>query len=107
MTPARGGTSAGLAAERTVLAWQRTSLALAVCGGLLLVRSPLGGSAGLVLAAAAFVLAGRVAVLGARRSRALEQDQAAPALPARTVVVLGAAVAGLALGAGASVLLAR
>ena len=52
------------------------------------------------------MLAGWVAVLGVRRSRALEQDQAGPALPARTVVVLAAASAGLALGAAATVLLA-
>jgi putative membrane protein len=101
-TPER---DAGLAAERTVLAWQRTSLALAVNGGLLLVRSPLGGGAGVVLAAAAFVLAGWVAVLGARRARVLEQDAAALAVPTRALVVLATAVAGLALGAAVAVLL--
>ena len=105
MSDATAARDAGLAAERTVLAWQRTSLALAVNGGLLLARSPLGGRAGVVLAAVAFVLAGWVAVLGARRARVLEQDVPALAVPARAVVVLAAAVAALALGAAAVVLL--
>jgi uncharacterized membrane protein YidH (DUF202 family) len=107
MSGATGARDAGLAAERTALAWQRTSLALAVNGGLLLVRSPLGGATGAVVAGAAFVLAGCVAVFASRRRRSLERDAGRAAVPGAVVTALAAAVAGLALGAAAAVLRTR
>ena len=107
MNGATGARDAGLAAERTALAWQRTSLALAVNGGLLLVRSPLGGTAGAAVAGAAFLLAGWVAVLASRRRRSLERDAGRAAVSGPVVTALAAAVACLALGAAVALLRAR
>ncbi len=64
---------AGLAAERTSLAWTRTGLAAAVSGAALLLRSLSGEASapGRVLVVAAFAVAGVAVVLGRLRSRAL------------------------------------
>ena len=94
----------GLAAERTALAWQRTALALAANGVLLLVREPLGGLVGALVAVAAFVLAGVVVAVGRRRAEQL-QDQRAAGLAGAGPVRLGAAVAVLAACSAVAVLL--
>ena len=68
-----------LQAERTALAWERTALA-ALASGVLLVLRHLGapGSGALVLGVLGLALALLVAVLGARRSRGVLADPAAP-----------------------------
>ena len=64
---------AGLAAERTALAWTRTGLAAAANGSLLLLRVATGetSAAGRVLVVAAFAVAGLAVVVGQVRSRSL------------------------------------
>ena len=94
----------GLAAERTALAWQRTALALVANGVLLLVREPLGGLLGGLVAVAAFVLAGSVAAVGRRRAREL-QDRYGQGMGRRGPVRLGVAVTALALCTAVAVLL--
>lgn len=97
----------GLQAERTALAWSRTSLALVANGVLVLVRhlGDEGLALGLVLAVAAFALAVATALLGRRRSRALLADPGAPRpLPAAVVVPLGVAITALCLGTTVSLL---
>jgi len=99
-----GDPAPGLAAERTALAWQRTALALVANGVLLLVREPLGGLLGVVVAVAAFALAGSVASVGRRRARQL-QDRRPPALRSGEPVRLGVAVTVLVLCTAVAVLL--
>ena len=94
----------GLAAERTALAWQRTALALAANGVLLLVREPLGGLVGALVAAAAFALAGVVVAVGRRRAQQL-QDRSGQGIGPPGPERLGAAVTVLALCAAVAVLL--
>lgn len=94
----------GLAAERTALAWQRTALALAANGVLLLVREPLGGLVGAVVAAAAFALAAAVVLVGRHRSREL-QDRCAQGLGGAGPVALGVAVSVLAACTAGAVVL--
>jgi uncharacterized membrane protein YidH (DUF202 family) len=66
------GGAAGLQVERTVLAWDRTALAVLVNAALLLVRNVHGtDAAALVPAVVALVVAIAVAVLGRRRARQL------------------------------------
>lgn len=94
---------AGLQAERTGLAWSRTSLGVTANALLLAVREisqgRLGPASG--VAALALVLAGAVAVYGRRRPLRLRRAPLPTPLAAdRAVLVLGGAVTVLALLSG-------
>ncbi|MDD7967428.1 DUF202 domain-containing protein [Actinomycetospora lemnae] len=94
---------AGLQAERTGLAWSRTSLGVAANAVLLAVRELTHDGLGpsLVLAVAASVLAVVVALYGRRRTLRLRHAPLPSPLAAdRAVPLLGGAVALLALVTG-------
>lgn len=98
---------AGLQAERTALAWSRTSLALLGNGALVLVRHLQAGGRpdGLVLAVAAFALALVAALVGRARSRSLLAAAGDPPGPPPVVVVgLGVAITALCVATTASLL---
>lgn len=86
---------AGLQAERTALAWTRTSLALAGNGFLLLLRDHGAGVAGWTPAVLALLLVIGTALLGRRRRRQLRD------LPAPTRVRAGWEITALACGVAA------
>jgi uncharacterized membrane protein YidH (DUF202 family) len=91
----------GSQVERTILAWDRTALALLGNGALLLVRDVrVTGGLALVAAAGAVVAALVVAVLGRHRARTL---RCAPAHAPASVAVAGGAV--LAIGVVVTVVL--
>lgn len=94
----------GLAAERTVLSWDRTALGLLGNGALLFFRDahPLG-AARLAPAGAAVLLAVLCSLAGRRRARRIGQPATTVPTPRAEVAVLGAAVA--ALGLAVAVLL--
>lgn len=82
-----------LAAERTVLAWDRTALALLGNGALLLVRDVrTTGPLALAAAAVALVAALVVAVLGRRRARSLSRPESTTSAAVRPLTVAGGAV---------------
>ncbi|SEH53764.1 Uncharacterized membrane protein YidH, DUF202 family [Mycolicibacterium rutilum] len=87
--PRREPTKPGLAAERTLLSWERSSFGFLVGGALILLRQhgPLG-HARTLLAAIAVVLALVVLALGYRRSRRI---RTAAVDPRREVLLLGGA----------------
>ena len=96
----------GLAAERTALAWTRTSLAVLVNGALLLVRHFVGGVGAihLAIAALACVIAGMIVFIGRIRGREMRMGGDTPPGPRPLlVVVLGASLAafGVVVTAGA------
>jgi uncharacterized membrane protein YidH (DUF202 family) len=94
---------AGLQAERTGLAWSRTSLGVTANALLLAVREVSHGRLGPAsgVAALALVLAGAVAVYGRRRTLRLRRAPLPTPLAAdRAVVLLGGAVTVLALLSG-------
>jgi uncharacterized membrane protein YidH (DUF202 family) len=94
---------AGLQAERTGLAWSRTSLGVAANAVLLAVRELTHDGLGpsLVLAVAASVLAVVVALYGRRRTLRLRHAPwPSPLAADRAVPLLGGAVALLALVTG-------
>ncbi|GAA4813864.1 hypothetical protein GCM10023200_59520 [Actinomycetospora chlora] len=95
---------AGLQAERTGLAWSRTSLGVGANAVLLAVREVTHERSvpSLVLAAAAAVLAVAVALYGRARTRRISRSPLPSPLAAdRAVPLLGGAVALLALLTGA------
>lgn len=92
---ADGPADRGLQAERTTLAWTRTSFAFLVNGALLMIRNlhGSGGPAGLIPA----VLAGAVALgtflIAVQRQRTLQRQPLGGQLtPRRSVYVIGTAV---------------
>jgi uncharacterized membrane protein YidH (DUF202 family) len=99
---------AGLQAERTGLAWSRTSLGVGANAVLLAMReithARLGPAVG--VAVLALVLAVAVALYGRRRSLRLRRAPLpSPLAAARAVPVLGGAVAVLALLSGLALVL--
>jgi uncharacterized membrane protein YidH (DUF202 family) len=98
----------GLQPERTVLAWQRTTLGLLANGGLFVLReadAPLARVPSLLLSAGLLALAVGMAFVGRRRERVLSRPAVPPGLaPAREVTLIGWLV--VAVCAGAVVVLA-
>lgn len=84
----------GMAAERTALAWSRTSLAVLVNGGLLLLRHLTAslGTLEAVLGVVSLLLAVLVVAFGRLRALQIRHAGAQPPGPSR-VVVLGLGVA--------------
>lgn len=100
--PAARGELPGLAAQRTMLAWERTALGVLASGALLLSRDA-SGTRPMVLVpvGAALLLALGVALAGLRRRRAISRGVAGP--PAgRRVAEAGTEV--LLLGVGLTLL---
>ena len=94
MTAVPGPERPGRSAERTVLAWDRTALALLGNGALLLVRDLRGiGPFVVVPAVLAMAAAVTVAVLGRRRAARLLRDPATRAGASPFALVTGVLVA--------------
>lgn len=90
----------GLAAERTALAWSRTSLAVLANGGLLLLRhlSGAGDVFGLALVIAAVGIAVLVVAFGRLRATQVRAGRLMPPGPSMGVVVaLGVSVSAFAV----------
>ncbi|GAA0609668.1 hypothetical protein GCM10009547_09700 [Sporichthya brevicatena] len=97
LTPVSGprGRLPGLPAQRTMLAWDRTALALIAHGAFVLVRNPTDGSpARIVSAALSLALALLVAGLGRLRAREIgDSDRTRYArVPTRPLMILTAGV---------------
>jgi uncharacterized membrane protein YidH (DUF202 family) len=102
-----GPSDAGLQAERTGLAWSRTSLAVGANAALLAVRelSHVGPSLGLVPAVMALLVALATAGYGVHRTRELRRAPLPRPLAAtRAVPVLGVSVVVLAVVSAAVLL---
>lgn len=106
---ARPPRDSGLQAERTALAWNRTALAVAV-NGVLVLRAGMVGNAMLLLAFGALLL---LAAIGATayssiRKRQLLRTAEAPAASSPLALALAASVALIACAVGvASILVLR
>ncbi len=94
----------GLQAERTAMAWQRTALALGGVSALLLhgASRPATAAPGLLGLAAALLLLGRAELRYVRTVRRAEDGRA----PSSPRLLLGAAVAAVALAVAATTLVA-
>ena len=104
----RSPSDAGLQAERTGLAWSRTSLAVGANAALLAVRelSHVGPTLGLVPAAMALLLALATAAYGVYRTRVLRgAPLPQPLAASRAVPLLGVSVVVLAVVAGSVLVL--
>lgn len=88
-------TVSGLAAERTTLAWTRTSFALLANGALLAIKNLHGaaGPAALIPAVLAAVVASGTYVIALQRQQTLQQRPIpARITPRRQVYIIGSAV---------------
>lgn len=101
----------GLAAERTLLSWERSSFGFLVAGALMLLprQGPLG-SARVLLAIAAMVLALLVLALGYRRSRQIRESplvegRTVTVVPRTGILVIGCATSGFAAAVAVVLLL--
>lgn len=98
MTVSPGAADTGLAAERTVLAWTRTSLGVLANGALLLFRDLQGdlGRLGLIAVGLALVVALYTFAVGMRRQRTLaRRPLPSPVTPRWEVYVVASAVVSL------------
>ncbi len=98
---------AGLQAERTGLAWSRTSLGVAANAALLAIRELGHAKLGLALvpASLALVLAVATAIYGRHRTRALRHaPRPAPLAPSRAVLGVGSGVVLLGILSGIVIL---
>lgn len=94
------GEAKGRAAERTGLAWTRTSLAVLANGGLLLLRHVTGefGPFEVLLVIGSGCIAALVVAFGRLRARQVRAGGAAPPGPGTTMVLtFGLSVAGFAV----------
>ena len=87
-------TVSGLAAERTTLAWTRTSFALLANGALLAIKNLHGaaGPAALIPAVLAAVVASGTYVIALQRQQTLQHPIPARITPRRQVYIIGFAV---------------
>jgi uncharacterized membrane protein YidH (DUF202 family) len=95
----------GVPSQRTLMAWDRTALALIAHGALLVVRDPQDGSpARWTAAAMSLALALLVAVIGRMRANEISDRARVARVPRRHLLVITAGVLALGVADVASVL---